>query len=640
MIQNIDLKIGWNLVSIIIKKNINDIISNKDILEIKNYYKSYNSKIPLKFNSLKELEPNKKYWIKTKKSLKLSIYEDKKIETYDIVIVGAGPAGCMLSRVLADSDKFKNKKILLIEKGSYDIIEHYNKKYRDLLNWSDAMNDPMNSNTITSKNDKTIWLGEGLGGGTLHFGMQYIDQVDLYKDIPKIKYYLDKVNKITKTQRFDYSKDDDKLWHGLYTLFNDDKNINFYNNKIYSRDISNSTRFIAFDLLKDKDIEFKTNTVVKKIEFKNNIATEIVLENDEKIKFNKLILTSGAIENVKILNNSPSPILEKLDIGKTIFDHAGVNFYYIPTTNENFSKFIEIGHLQIRSKDLKWQIYFTKVPNVPFLVVTIAQAKRETNNGYVKFDGDKHEIFIKYFNDFDKPETLVDAYEYVNSKLNQLGFVNTEQKEINKDYILKAHDSIYHYHGTCPFNKVVDESQKVIGIENLYIGDISVLENCVPGSTSVSSMSTGYRLGKILGNPKIPDIEKEIQKLEEENKELNKQKENLYTTERLKKLWKEENKMFVTIQNDGSYVGKGDKKVYDMGNYWKGGGHRGGSLTRYLEDENYDFTKLLSNRHGSYSAWRLQSGGAKEMGLFDDGSIDKEIEDNNKLIEEMYSKNF
>ena len=140
-------------------------------------------------------------------------------------------------------------------------------------------------------------------------------------------------------------------------------------------------------------------------------------------------------------------------------------------------------------------------------------------------------------------------------------------------------------------------------------------------------MCTGYRLAKILENPAILDIEKEIQKLEDKNQELNKQKENLYSTERLEKLWEEENKMFVVIQNDGIYVGRGDKKVYDMGNYWRpfleGGRHRV-PLTGYLERENYDFTNLLKRKHGPKSEWRLRRGGAVKMGLFDDGSIDIE----------------
>ena len=33
--------------------------------------------------------------------------------------------------------------------------------------------------SFLGENNETIWLGKGLGGGTLHFGLQYIDQEDL-----------------------------------------------------------------------------------------------------------------------------------------------------------------------------------------------------------------------------------------------------------------------------------------------------------------------------------------------------------------------------------------------------------------------------------------------------------------------------
>ena len=53
---------------------------------------------------------------------------------------------------------------------------------------------------------------------------------------------MEEVNKLTKTERFDYenqNKHSDKLWDDLYNKFKDDEEINFYNNKIYSRDIEN-----------------------------------------------------------------------------------------------------------------------------------------------------------------------------------------------------------------------------------------------------------------------------------------------------------------------------------------------------------------------------------------------------------------
>ena len=59
--------------------------------------------------------------------------------------------------------------------------------------------------------------------------------------------------------------------------------------------------------------------------------------------------------------------------------------------------------------------------------------------------------------------------------------------------------SIYHCHGTCPIDKVVDINQKIFVINNCYIGDLSVLRDPYAGSTSVASLlSTGYRVANYL----------------------------------------------------------------------------------------------------------------------------------------------
>ena len=92
--------------------------------------------------------------------------------------------------------------------------------------------------------------------------------------------------------------------------------------------------------------------------------------------------------------------------------------------------------------------------------------------------------------------------------------------------------------------------------------------------------------------------------------------------------------MHVVIQNDGTRIGEGKNIVYDMGNFWKGGGHPV-NLISYLEREKYNFTNLLKNRHGTFSGWRISRGGAKEVGYFDDGSIDEEIKNNQNKISEL-----
>ena len=57
--------------------------------------------------------------------------------------------------------------------------------------------------------------------------------------------------------------------------------------------------------------------------------------------------------------------------------------------------------------------------------------------------------------------------------------------------------SIYHYHGSVPIDDIlVDNNQKIIGRQNLYIGDISVLDRPWGGSTSFLILVTGYQAVK------------------------------------------------------------------------------------------------------------------------------------------------
>ena len=66
MKQTIYLKAGWNLVSFLFKIDINELYSNKNILEIKSLNESYNKIIPKEFNTLKEIDLSQGYYIKSK----------------------------------------------------------------------------------------------------------------------------------------------------------------------------------------------------------------------------------------------------------------------------------------------------------------------------------------------------------------------------------------------------------------------------------------------------------------------------------------------------------------------------------------------------------------------------------------------
>ena len=167
-----------------------------------------------------------------------------------------------------------NINVLLIDKGPNDV--EYKKTHGKVSQWFAANNDPTYFDNYSSIDDKSIWIGKGIGGGTLHFGMQYIDQFNvLNKTNPEIASLQKNIKKITKTKSYKYDNSNNNdywniLLNNLKNKTNNDENINVFNNTIYSRDLDN--RFIASDIL-DKNNENLTifhNCNVNKLFFEKN----------------------------------------------------------------------------------------------------------------------------------------------------------------------------------------------------------------------------------------------------------------------------------------------------------------------------------------------------------------------------------
>ena len=89
------------------------------------------------------------------------------------------------------------------------------------------------------------------------------------------------------------------------------------------------------------------------------------------------------------------------------------------------------------------------------------------------------------YDDNEYVNNLYDAFTVNNGILKTLGYsliTPVDESTITKKYIYENAYSIYHYHGS--YADIVDTTQKVNGITNLYIGDISVLTKAWGGSTS------------------------------------------------------------------------------------------------------------------------------------------------------------
>lgn len=568
---------------------------------------------------------------------------------YDFVIVGGGPSGIMSTYRIATQNP--DKRILLIEKNKYTLEEYktpyttnsnqdsqMDVDYKNAFFWRLSMNDPKFQYSFSSEDNKSVWMGKGLGGGTLHFGIQYIDDEDVVEKFnPEWKDDFEAVAQITNAQRYNYNEINNNTYNQIKQAINNESNVNYYNNKVYSDDLVNKKRIILGDLINNLP-NVKIKYGINIIKYNNSNVEDIY---GKKYFGKKFILCAGAIqtpgillrsniscgnklydhigftliyskmvpkiitstqpfqgEKIIILNQANLEILNQKNSERYIFKvtngpgdgnvydftnwvnkHpggaskitkwaiAGINgndkyelkypSSHLTTSNsnrwpDNLNEFTYIGnfgasinydnlpnnlksqdleitlfpgeeittttyipsnlgletnnilaHLQTRDTEMNWQTYYSAIPGQEtILVVTNSTAGNLSGAGSIQLDPEDVNsnpiVILNHFgNNTDKYlNFLKDAYTKNNSILESLGYTIINPIGFNENIIANLANSIYHYHGTCAIDEVVDKSQKVIGKDNLYIGDVSVLNNPWAGSTSVPALVTGYRVAK------------------------------------------------------------------------------------------------------------------------------------------------
>lgn len=313
-----------------------------------NYYYYLVKSIRTGPNSWKKYE---KYIGKTLPKGKPSFEEELKKE-YDIIIIGAGPAGLFAAYELS---KNKNLKILVVEKGP-DI----NQRKKNIMSgiggaglYSDGK---LNLTPIHGKTN----LYEFLTKSQAHHLINYIDYIFVHFGAPKKAYTknLKKVQEIKNKAKK----------HGIILLLARQKHIG--SDKLPSL----IQKFVNH--LKNNNVEFLTNTTVKEFLIKNNKTIGIITSNNKLIKSEYIIACPG--------RSGSSWFLEQANKLNILLKHRG----------------IEVGiRIEIKAKLMKhitnyiWDpAFFMKNKNTHDLIRTFCTCPNgfvaeETYHGFIGVNG-------------------------------------------------------------------------------------------------------------------------------------------------------------------------------------------------------------------------------------------------------------
>jgi choline dehydrogenase-like flavoprotein len=305
----------------------------------------------------------------------------------------------------------------------------------------------------------------------------------------------------------------------LKNRFSNIKNVNLKNMETINKDFDYSAcmwAIVYLTTLSNNNVQSLFRQMTKKAYNKNwrDLFNDLfkISYLDFYSNFKSFILNKN--ESLTTLNNL-------IDINKPLKELIGENVYI--DTKPNITNLAAVnakllGHIQTRDYSNKWQTYYSLIPDqksqnlLPLMVLTFAESGKIQNEGYVRIKSTNNEPPLVKTNFYENPESLnniIEAFKINNKILEKTKFkcsvpsllvdlVDISGHANIVKFFRKNLYSIYHYHGTCPIYGVVDINQKIYGINNCYIGDLSVLREPFSGSTSVAALCTGYRLANYL----------------------------------------------------------------------------------------------------------------------------------------------
>ena len=252
---------------------------------------------------------------------------------YDFIIVGGGPSGIMSTYRIATQNP--DKRVLLIEKNEHTLNQYKTEydlqtgttienqpiietiDYKNAFRWRISQEDQRFQYSFASDDNKGIWLGKGLGGGTLHFGLQYIDNEEVINNFnPDWKSDFEAVAEITGAQKYDNL--DNESYTKLKDAIENENGIKYFNNKVYSDNLDTKKRLLLGDLINNlPNVEIKYGINILKYNNSN-------VEDSNGIKYygKNFIMCAGAIQTPAILLRSG------IDCGNNLYDHSGFHLVY------------------------------------------------------------------------------------------------------------------------------------------------------------------------------------------------------------------------------------------------------------------------------------------------------------------------
>jgi len=267
---------------------------------------------------------------------------------------------------------------------------------------------------------------------------------------------------------------------------------------------------------------------VDQIQFEGNRAVSVSVttsEGDVFVRFNKLVLATGGLENVAILKRSRLPReVPSSRVGRRYQDHTAAEVlvempFEVPRLSLGAESHMELPELsgyfegiEIKSIFLIWypesQFMAASIKDPLLDDATLIERSKRMASIYLQIEippewnlsvvSRGNNVYLDTFPYLRHVAVIDRAVKQICDRIRELGL----HIGVVVPHYRRAFGG-HHYSGATPMSRnegaVVDSNQKLIGTDNVYLNGASVLPRCGNSGPTLSLVALGLRLGRYLG---------------------------------------------------------------------------------------------------------------------------------------------
>jgi choline dehydrogenase len=422
---------------------------------------------------------------------------------FDVLVAGGGTAGCILAARLSEDPALE---VGLIEAGpDYGAYEG-GAWPGDLL---DARVLALDSHCWeTDRDDRSQLRARVIGGCSAHNACVLLRGTDADYDewgdgwrADDLRPYLDRAEQLLALRTV--ARGDLSPWHEAFADAAGDATIFHVVNA--RGPIRWNAAFAYLDPARGRpNLTIVPDTLVDRVTFAGSRATGVTTSRGP-FSAERIVVAASAYGSPAILLRSGlgSPV------GEGLVDHAGVGASW-EATDELRAEVTEwerthetyMAQITIRA-DGDMFVFPALDPGCE--ISSGAFLMKPRSRGSVRLNSadpaEPLRIDHGFLSDFDDLESIAEGLEHVRDFVASFGLTASELRPGNvdlRDYVRENVRGFFHPVATCALGRVVDTDARVLGYDNLYVGDASIMPTIPRANTNLSTAAIAERVAELL----------------------------------------------------------------------------------------------------------------------------------------------